>query len=515
MSCANCDKKDAKHRCEFCKQAVYCGERCQTEHWANHESECTIVNVPERNMTAFVPYFGEDDDVSPEIAERIDPNGAAFQTYIVNHWDPSGKVYTHLVEPLIDENVSFTQGGKKHGYGANPGTMGETKYFLNIDIWNEVGSDPVTVTLGPKTVEETAIYRGASDLRGKLAKMNLVRSFNKDTTKLVIWPSMQDLRTALGKNAVIPKSGAAIRVQMILTKNNEIVMDNNKVVMDIHGVLCFGTVSYLRRGLKSLLPFQSEFRQKVGKGSNTYNAEPKNLFMLRGVNKDTGDSLQMIFEAGREKEEKTVRLLDIEIRIGLRTLQDYYYEPQDKDTPTEGIEFQLDANNVDHVNGLIMRLQDLIADGDLEDFDQEFALLEDHREKLEESIAKGNTDYEASPKINATVEHATQLCWKHLDLGIGQYRVLTRSYIARKLRGGYNQAVELANKLAADMASVRQEDQNRRTKIRKGLINRSIKNLKDEIDKSRTNASISPEYQRSYDMAMDIIRRIQTYQTQI
>lgn len=517
MSCASCDKEGAKHRCEFCRQAVYCGERCQTEHWANHESECTIVNVPERNMTAFVPYFGEDDDVSPEIADRIDPNGAAFQTYIVNHWDPSGKVYTHLVEPLIEDNVSFTQWGKKQGYGANPGSLGGLKYNLIVDMWPEVGAPPVTATLEGLSVADTTIYRGATNKTGQLAKMNLVRGLKRDTTKLVFWPGTEELMNALGTRFEIPKSGAAIRVRMVL--------ENGIEVTNIHGILCFGTVSYLRRGLKSLFPFQSEFRQKLGKkAAGSIKANPENLFMLRGVHKDTGDSMQMIFEAGRGKDEKTVELLDIEIRIRLRRFQRLvldgakFDELQDRPPPPppvedSGMEFQLDANNADHINGLIMRLQDLIAEGELEDFDREFALLEDHREKLEDSIAKGDTEYEASPKINATVEHATQLCWKHLDLGIGQYKVLMPGYITRKLQGGSANAIIFANKLASDMYNVRMGPQTRTTRIRKGLINRSIKNLKAAIDKKRKDLDIPEEAQNNYNRALIILNGIATSTT--
>lgn len=75
------------------------------------------------------------------------------------------------------------------------------------------------------------------------------------------------------------------------------------------------------------------------------------------------------------------------------------------------IQFKCDANDIDHVSGLVMALEDGMASGELENMDNHFYVINAHREALE-----NNPDTIASAKVNASIHHVTSQMWaNHID----------------------------------------------------------------------------------------------------
>lgn len=427
--CDQCHKEgDKTFSCPQCLQTRYCSEACRQVAWVEHEAICNTIEVPHPGMTAFVPYFGEG-NLPQEIEERINETGPSYQTYITYHYRTNGT----LEQNLIESNVAFNKGGSKMGYGADPGSLGELTYDLRISVEPEVGKGMQTVTLKNLSIGETAIHKGS-----KLAKMNLTRVTNADTTTLVLWPGTERLMSAIGQNPafVIPSTGASIKVEMII---------NGRVVADIHGVLCFekftgGRSGFLKRTFKSLLPFQSEFQNKLGKKS-TIRANLNNLEMLRGSDRK-GNSVQLIFEVTRDKQGVSVdevSLLDVEFRTKLRPLQymaqrgteaaegsgDMPPSPPDRDDDTESMGFQLDANNVEHMNGLIAAMEEEMADGGLQEFQNTFVMLKAHRERLE----SGEEGYEAPREVHAAVHAVGSHMFR--NIGLRRKEAFDKSYYKR------------------------------------------------------------------------------------
>ena len=432
--CSHCGKEGAKHKCTYCKDAVYCNEQCQIIGWHAHADDCNVINVPEPNMTAFVPYFGED-IAAEDFVERLNPDGPTGQSYLVQYVDPAGAIVQHVVEP-VGANVCYSRGGSKLGYGAAPSEkLMKFGYSIKLTMEPEMGETYQTVTIPDLIVGETAIYKGAGGLHGALAKLNLARFANRDSSTLVLWPGVDNLQDAIAKSDGfdVPNTGGQLRIQLL--------DDRDKEISKIHGVFCFekyvgGKSRVFRRGLKSLQPFQSEFKKKLGRG-NTVTASLSNLEMLRATNSD-GVSVQLIFEVTRDRNglpKGTVTLLDIEIQTPLRPFENALRQkdknsdapPYDEDNVKSAsrVEFALDADNLDHMQGLVMALEHKMAIGDIVDFDQQFDTLNEHREKLEKAI-RTDADYETPAAVHNLVRVATQMCWE--QIGIRWKAALDKNY---------------------------------------------------------------------------------------
>ena len=70
------------------------------------------------------------------------------------------------------------------------------------------------------------------------------------------------------------------------------------------------------------------------------------------------------------------------------------------------IQFKCDADDIDHVSGLVMALEDGMASGELENMDNHFYIINAHREALEK-----NQDAVPSAKVNASIHHVTSQMW--------------------------------------------------------------------------------------------------------
>jgi len=245
---------------------------------------------------------------------------------------------------------------------------------------------------------------------------------------MVFWPKPEVIASAIAKNPEFefPLVGAELQIEMKI---------DNQTVANICGALAFSQdEEFLDRPLKTLLPFQSNFRQKV-----TGNAPSlAKLQMLRGTN-TIGDCAQLTFEVN----DCYAKLVDVEIHT------DLIDEPMFDATK---VNFSLDVDNLDHMSGLVMAMEQKMATGELKDYDTEFNMINDHRTKLESAMLTG-AEYQTAPKVHATVQQATHAMWKQIGPRITMKG--TKAYMVEKLKAGWPLALETAKRLLRKMENVR------------------------------------------------------------
>jgi hypothetical protein len=510
IQCGHCgrrkkdDDNDEGINCSLCNKTHYCNENCRTLGWTNHQDECNVVTVPHVGMTLFVPYLGEDvfDD---ETMDRVADNACIYQKHEVRAVDPSGKIYQHTV----DGNAAIVKGGAdKMGRG---GIMSETLQSMNYDMEIEFvdhwePSRSKKITLSGLSVGQDSIWEGNTGLGGKLAKNNIARAAKSDRTTIVLWPSPDAIQKAGGMR--IPSTGGNLKISVII---------GGQTVAALWGVYTLdqsataGT-GFFKRTLRRLLPFQNEFPNKFkadssGNSKTGVTAFLESLESLRASDRD-GNNVQLIFEVPRSKgvAPDMVELLDVEFAVPRRLVERApglrpELPPRDIETP-----FHLDAADLNHITGLVMALEDKIASGELAKNAVQLETIIAHQKALEVSP----DGVEPGPKVNAAVEVATQALWNIIGIRVGSFELLTKSYFLTKLRGGSKNAIQLAKNLATDMKKAREQSKGAKGRTVKGLINRSIKNLREALDEMQKKAAgyFTAESRKDFDEARNVLREI-------
>lgn len=438
--CSHCKKEDAKHKCKYCRNAVYCDAKCATIAWHTHAEECNVINVPEPNMTAFVPYVGE--DCAPEdFLERLDPDGPTGQTYLVRYVDPAGAIVQHEIAPVAGE-ATFKTASRGMGWGAPGKELDTMEYALKIVASSNYGPGYSKEIIIPGLmIGETAMHSNAKGKAGLVSKLNFTRMRFADRSTLVLWPGIEKIEAA--GELQVPRMNSSLSIQMLV---------GGEVVASIYGNLEFTkkTGSKYRmfmRKLKGADPWKREFKAKLGASRDRFD-DFSALEMLRGTSND-GISAQVVFQVTRDADgvsRDTVSLRDLEIRVPKITLQDVARrqaaasEPEDVPSkratappndaytipptpappavPAESgkmvtTQFALDADNIDHMRGLIMALEAKMTAGDIENFDDQFDTLNEHCQKLEEAI-RTDSEYTTDPHVHNLVRTATQMCWEQV-----------------------------------------------------------------------------------------------------
>jgi hypothetical protein len=78
------------------------------------------------------------------------------------------------------------------------------------------------------------------------------------------------------------------------------------------------------------------------------------------------------------------------------------------------IDFKCNADDIDHVSGLIMALEDGMASGELEGMDNHFYVINAHREALEK-----NPDLVPNAKVNAAIHYVANAMWaNHIEKSV-------------------------------------------------------------------------------------------------
>jgi hypothetical protein len=470
-TCAHCGKKDATVSCEYCKDVCYCNSKCAEVGWHAHANNCNVVEVPLGGMTAFVPTYGEE-HFDEQMQEKLNPNGPVFQSYIVQP-PTSGASST-----LVEAQANFSKGRMRGAGGAPVGELADREFFLRITSKPDPFSDAGKEVRESETmkVRDAAIYATADGVRGRLAKG---RFLSTDGTKVTLWPG------ALSRPMRIPATTGAIMVEMVDKATGY-------TISSIHGAYNFhkragGLIQVFKRGFKTLLPFQSEFKEKNGNGGSNL----ASLEMLRAADV-YGNSTQITFEVMRDSDgvaAKEVVLVDVEFSLWNKTELQPQLPPRDQEI---GTHLRLDADNLNHVTALVMAMEDQKI------FDEQFQVIKAHQQALEAAVRDG-TDYETSPKTYASVELATQEM-------VGRTYSSKKRYMT-KLNRGMFLAIKEAVELYEEMADAR----NAPSKIRavtlgkKKAIRRQKKTLESAIATNLANSSLDIHERDGLGLARDIL----------
>lgn len=159
-----------------------------------------------------------------------------------------------------------------------------------------------------------------------------------------------------------------------------------KLISSIAGVYALGASP--EENSRRVNPIQADYQNKFRRGDSA--ARAARLEVLRG--KDVaGNMVQLTFDGNR--------LADVEYQYGPADPSDEY--------AYQTASFQCDPENIDHVTGLVMALEDKMADGSLSGpiIQQQFDIIDTHRKRMDLGTAK------TSPKINAAIQYGTQALW--------------------------------------------------------------------------------------------------------
>jgi hypothetical protein len=436
--------------------------------WNVHSDNCNVFTVPVAGMTAFVPTYGEE-HFDEQLREKLNPNGPVFQSYVL-----------HPSATLVEGLTSFSK-GKMGGTGGDPtgSKWANRTFYLQITSKPDPFSDEGSMTRKTKemTVAEAAIYSNAKGARGQLAKN---RFLSADSTKITLWPG------PLPRPLQMPATNGNIKVEMVDSQTNA-------VISEIHGVYDFhrragGLLQVFKRGFKSLLPFQTDYKLKNAAGN------PASLEMLRGAD-DLGNSAQLTFEVTRDADgvsAKSVTLVDVEFSLWIHT------EPiAASRVAASSTGFRIDADDLDSVSGLVcaMEYEKMYGEG--------LETIQAHQRALEAATRSGTT-YETPVNAYACVELAAQ-------------ELIARTYSSRKryghkLRGDSKMAIKEAIDLFVAMRDLRESPQKKSTNARKKLIFKSKANLLSAISKRVSLAKLDPHEKAGFEFARDVLNGIDTYE---
>jgi hypothetical protein len=467
IACGSCGGKNPKHQCPYCKCASYCNEQCAMVGWNAHQDECNVIHVSSPTATAFVPYFGEESFDERQL-EDVDPQGALHQTYIVHYTDPAGAIVQHTVEPILS-TIAFSQKIAIERSGANPNNVQwgvgkergiqDIPYTMTISYTSEIG-DRKDVYIPGLFIGPTAIYKDTKDpIRKKLANLPGRKAFTiRDNEVLLLWPGMDLIRKTMRESGWdISSNGGILRIALSLPDNK----GQQREFSSVEGVLCFGFQtgekgSVFLRGTKRASPFKTEL--EIKNSQKRADIPFESIFALRGDNPKDGSGVVVTFQLQRDRGGKAVesiQLIDIEYRAPINPLVKMRLiilkeigqrQQQGKQPPTvtpeqekqlteldvlkgfedtteadaqvhNSIPFHLDADNLDHVSGLLMAMEQQMDERHYEDL----AIIQEHQKKLEHSKLTGE-EYSTPPAVQAVVYDVSNQMFKQINGVLSEWK---------------------------------------------------------------------------------------------
>ena len=216
---------------------------------------------------------------------------------------------------------------------------------------------------------------------------------------------------------------------------------------------------------------QKEYRIK---NPNKYDQYP-NVKVFQAINEDGEHATRLTFVNNK--------LVDVEI---------HHIEPTNDQLVGESYHFRCDPNDVDHITGLVMAMEDSGLN-----FGDKFTIINEHRKVLE----KVNNSTEASPKVNAAVQSATKMLWEHVSSQAQQ-----RKFVDKLTRGGDTMAVQLAYQLYLKMQGARTKSGIKKPLgwAQKKVYRRDLEDLRAAIDQVAYGPA-SPSVNGNYSVALSII----------
>lgn len=338
-------------------------------------------------MTAFVPYFGEDVE-NKEMIDRLDPNGPAYQSYLVSYHSPSGYMKQHVIEPLIGEAVRFKRTRQGLGYGDFPEELREETYDLSVTVNNH------TFVMNGLKFAETAIHAKSYGNRGKIAELFGGNTYNRD------FVTLNPGNAALSNDLRLADLSPMDQVTIVMSVQRKTVVEFSGRLLSAQSRWdkVFGGGRALAR------PFQWFQRYKYDK------VDVSNLKLLRGTDMNGNSVVLALFQP---RSAKFAHLHDLELKVSTQILLPTMSMSAPVCNEPVKQTFQLDASNVDHMTGLIAAMEEQIADGHLKEFQNTFEMLKEHRERLE-----NDPEYETNLEINAAVHQVTNAMWKNINSGM-------------------------------------------------------------------------------------------------
>ena len=387
--CDQCDKSCGTDgtRCPYCRQTTYCSESCQQAHWVTHHDDCNVIQVTGDQMTAFVPYIGEDME-EQEVVDRLDINGPAYQSYLVNYHSPSGVLKQHVIEPLIGKNVVFQRTTKGIGFGDIPEFLVGETYSINFSINGQEFS------LNNLEFKETLFHKDSYGWKGKVASKS--GGYQQNNDFVVFHPGRENMKKVRNLEATKIKSSSNISVGVTF-QGRTIVQFSGQMFN-----LFKSEEKWWARAKRAVNVARWMQRFKFD------NADLSNLKMLRASDSER-NTIVLIFFMPPKATSATLWDMEFRVRTDKFGTQDVEASISNQVTQT----FQLDASNVDHMTGLIAAMEEQIADGHLKEFQNTFEMLKEHRERLE-----NDPDYETDLEINAAVHQVTNAMWKNINSGM-------------------------------------------------------------------------------------------------
>lgn len=149
---------------------------------------------------------------------------------------------------------------------------------------------------------------------------------------------------------------------------------------------------------------------------------------------------------------------------------------------SEPMQFKCDANDIDHVTGLVAALEDKIASGDLvgETIQQHLHVINAHREALE----REGGEVQAGPKVQAAIHGATTALWEQVGLQVPGW-VKKPEYYDKKferlatVQEKYDLAIALINKFKKERPT--------RNSLLKGRFQKNVQVFMDSVKKNITD----------------------------
>jgi hypothetical protein len=287
--------------------------------------------------------------MTPEEVSRLEGNEEFLQSDIVQYYDPKGIVHETLVEAKHKHRFEETE--DTLGYGEKVKPAG---YSIVIKVNDRV------VTIDSKQIE-------AISKKNKLASI----SSKRWRGKAVFWC----------KELNIPiKNGT---IEAVLNREG-------KEIANVAGPIQLTKKYGMTKQLKP------EYNIKFG-SSRRY--KPESLVAYTGYSHDKSNAFRFIVH------NKTT-IVDVEFAFSNKKHSDRMGESISQP-------FKCDANDIDHVTGLVAALEDKMASGELDGdkIEQHFNIINAHREALEKN---GGEALAQSPKVNAAIHSAVGMLWENV-----------------------------------------------------------------------------------------------------
>jgi len=454
--CAECGKQDGAHKCEYCRNAVYCDELCAKRNWAAHQKDCNAYDVA-KDATIAVPYYYQD------LASENELRGADLedlfqQKRVLRTINTDGTVDRRVQADFADIGKVLTSGGTTTGkveffrvkpfkYGEAPNIQRYGDSYRIIIRQNQWLVPTGDVAFGPRddfryedlSMKDDMIYmkNEANNVAAALAKSRRLLGKNRDV--YVFYPG------SFEPPYVIDGRGGNLEV-IVETYWKE----SGDMVSRASISLNYEDLHFKGRG-------------KLGKATRKLTGLFSRQLKLKGLSAENHAALY-----AKNSKSLEVRLIystkgmggiekyleDIELVVPVNELSISHQGVGAKVSPNESVKFSCDARDIDKVTGLYLALEKYVAElkeeangaegSELREKQSELksvlktkALVNEHRQDFQKFLQKEGREnahkYQITSQVNSAVFDAQKKLWdRHQELiGLRGKEAFDKSYYKR------------------------------------------------------------------------------------